>query len=86
MSAPAYSCRKAAELLSKKLDEPLGPHERFQLGLHLFLCRSCRHAKHQFEEIRSLTGGFLSGAFDADDVQSPQGSDATGRSPGNGRR
>ncbi len=81
MSAPAYTCRKAAELMSKKLDEPLGTHERFELGLHLFLCRSCRHARHQFDEIRALTGGFLSGAFESDeDAVEPHPSRAPTRS------
>jgi hypothetical protein len=61
MTAPAYSCRKAAELLSKRLDEPLSRHERFELGLHLFLCRSCRHVRHQLDGIRSLSSGLFEG-------------------------
>jgi hypothetical protein len=52
---PEHSCRRAAELLSQALDEPLSTGERLQLRLHLFLCRSCRHVDDQFSELRGLS-------------------------------
>jgi len=58
------SCRRAAELLSQSLDEPLDLADRTQLRLHLFICRGCRHVEHQFEGIRALSARLFDGVLD----------------------
>ena len=61
-----HSCRRAAELMSRRLDERLSPFDRFRLGVHLFLCRNCRHVEHQFDRIRTLTSDVLGRGLDGD--------------------
>jgi hypothetical protein len=41
------SCEKAAELVSRSLDGPLGWRERLALGFHLVLCAMCRRFRAQ---------------------------------------
>jgi hypothetical protein len=78
---PEHSCRRAAELLSQALDEPLSSGQRLQLRLHLFLCRSCRHVDDQFSELRSLSTGLFGEDWGeaGDDVPAPP--PATGKPP-----
>jgi hypothetical protein len=69
--SPPQSCRRAAELLSQSLDEPLDLAARSQLRLHLFLCRSCRHVENQFAGIRDLASNLFGGALDEDPGERP---------------
>lgn len=45
-------CRHAAELLSRRHDEPLAATQQARLRLHLMVCVSCRTVADQFELIR----------------------------------
>lgn len=47
------SCKRAAELASKKLDQPLGVVERICLALHLFSCRICTRYAEQLAFLRN---------------------------------
>lgn len=57
-----HSCRRAAELLSQKLDESLGLLDTIRLRVHLAICRNCRHVQDQLAGVKSLTGAL----FEAD--------------------
>ena len=45
-------CRKATELLSESQDRDLTASERWALRLHLAICRSCRRAARQLQQLR----------------------------------
>lgn len=46
------SCRKATELLSKQMDDPLSPWENIQLHTHLLVCWCCRRFQTQILILR----------------------------------
>ena len=46
------SCRRTTELLSERLDQPLGLHKRVLLALHLVICRSCRAFAERLLSVR----------------------------------
>jgi predicted anti-sigma-YlaC factor YlaD len=50
-----HSCKRVAELLSQRLDEPLGPLDRLRLRVHLSMCDNCRHVESQLAQLRSLS-------------------------------
>ena len=50
------TCKRATELISKSLDEPLTTGERLSLRLHLFLCEFCEQFRKQCELLRQLLG------------------------------
>ncbi|MCF8276477.1 MAG: zf-HC2 domain-containing protein [Flavobacteriales bacterium] len=41
MNVMMLSCRKATELMEKKLDKKLSTTETFQLKLHISMCKAC---------------------------------------------
>lgn len=49
-----YSCRKAAELLSLAMDEPLDLTDRVRLQVHLAMCGNCRNVGAQMQTLRVL--------------------------------
>lgn len=46
------SCKKATELISKRMDEPLSFKEEVSLKLHLFICEFCEKFSQQAGLIR----------------------------------
>ena len=50
-----HSCKKVAQLLSQRLDEPLSLRDRIQLRLHLALCGNCRNVQAHLRELRQLS-------------------------------
>jgi Putative zinc-finger len=46
------SCRKATELLSKQIDDPLSPWEKILLSTHLLVCWCCRRFQTQILILR----------------------------------
>ncbi|MCE8034104.1 zf-HC2 domain-containing protein [Billgrantia tianxiuensis] len=42
-------CRRATELMSQRLDQPLQWSERLSLRLHLAMCGACSQCNRQFE-------------------------------------
>lgn len=62
-----HSCRRAAQLLSQRLDEPLGAIDEMRLRLHLSLCGNCRKVEQQLGGIHAATGDLLAGRPDLAD-------------------
>ena len=46
------TCKRATELISKEMDEPLTIKEGLELKLHLFICEFCEKFKQQLKLIR----------------------------------
>lgn len=47
MNILMLSCRKATELVEKKLDNKLSILEKVQLYMHTRMCNACRHYEQQ---------------------------------------
>jgi hypothetical protein len=45
-------CRHAHELLSQRLDEPLGTGDRLRLWMHLRICAACARVEKQMDFMR----------------------------------
>jgi len=50
-----HSCKRAAELLSQSLDEPLDAVDNVRLRMHLSMCGNCRNVEEQFKLIRHMS-------------------------------
>ncbi len=50
------ACKKATELMSKKIDRPLSLSERLSLRTHLTMCRYCRRCEKQLQMLQRITG------------------------------
>ena len=46
------SCKRAAELISKQLDEPLSVKEEVLLKVHLFICEFCEQFRTHLQNVR----------------------------------
>lgn len=55
-----YSCKKVAELLSQRFDEPFGLVDRLRLRVHLSMCNNCRHVENQLTAIHLLIADLFS--------------------------
>ncbi|MGE4049838.1 MAG: zf-HC2 domain-containing protein [Piscinibacter sp.] len=66
-----YSCRKVAELLSQRLDEPLGLFDEMRLKLHLSMCSDCGHVAAQIDAVHAASAELLSNGFELDDPAPP---------------
>lgn len=49
------SCRKASELMSQKMEQPLSWRERVSLSVHLAMCTGCRRAQRQMQFLRQAS-------------------------------
>ena len=47
------SCKKAVDLLSKQMDEPLTESEKKSLQIHLYICEFCEQFRKHLEKIRA---------------------------------
>ncbi len=70
-----HSCRQAAALISRALDEPLGLVDRARLKLHLLMCGDCHNVERQTEELHRLVREW-SGADETDALASTVGARA----------
>lgn len=66
-----HSCRRVAQLLSQRLDEPLGPLDELKLRLHLSLCGDCRNVDTQLSGVRAAAADLFSGEVETHEEQSP---------------
>lgn len=66
-----YSCRRVAELLSQRLDEPLGPIDELKLRLHLSLCGNCGNVEKQLSGVHAAAADLFSGGADLDGDTGP---------------
>jgi predicted anti-sigma-YlaC factor YlaD len=66
-----YSCRRVSELLSQRLDEPLGLLDEMRLKLHLSMCGNCGHVADQVGAVHAASAELLANGFDLDEPDSP---------------
>lgn len=66
-----HSCRRVAELLSQRLDEPLGAIDELKLRLHLSLCSNCRNVEKQLSSVHAAAADLFSGGADLDGEAGP---------------
>jgi len=50
-----HSCKRAAELLSQSLDEPLDVVDSLRLRMHLSMCGNCRNVEEQLSLIHKMS-------------------------------
>lgn len=62
-----YSCRRVAELLSQRLDEPLGLLDEMRLKLHLSMCGNCSHVADQISAVHAASTDLLATGFELDE-------------------
>ena len=65
-----YSCKRVAELLSQRLDEPLGLLDEMRLKLYLSMCGNCANVAAQMEALHSASAELLSTGLDPDEPAS----------------
>ena len=53
-----HSCRRADELISQSMDEPLGWLDRLRMGVHLRMCGNCQALQQQVETLHDLGAGW----------------------------
>lgn len=62
-----HSCKRVAELLSQRLDEPLSLIDEMKLRLHLSMCGNCRHVEQQLSGLHAATAELFGAGLDLDD-------------------
>lgn len=50
-----YSCRQAAELASRAMEEPLPALDRARLLMHQMMCSGCRNFSRQMSFLRRIS-------------------------------
>ena len=53
------SCRRAAELITQSLDDPLRGHQRACLAVHMLLCGSCRRFRRQITALEAAATSII---------------------------
>ena len=66
-----YSCKRVAELLSQRLDEPLGLIDGLRLKLHLSMCGNCANVAVQMEAIHYASADLLATGLEPDEPVPP---------------
>ena len=66
-----HSCRKAAELLSQRMDEPLGWLDSLRLRVHLSMCGNCSNVEDQLACVQSTTAHMFAADTGLDDEEPP---------------
>jgi predicted anti-sigma-YlaC factor YlaD len=72
-----HSCKRAAELLSQRLDEPLSLVDELKLRMHLSMCGNCHNMEQQIGGVHAASAELFAGGLDfvADpDIDAGQGS------------
>lgn len=65
-----HSCKRVAELLTQRLDEPLGLIDEMKLRLHLSMCGNCSNVEQQIAALHAASAGLFAGGLDlGDDAQ-----------------
>lgn len=55
------NCKQATQLLSEKLDRPLGKKEKIALYFHTTMCGSCKNFSNQMGELRYISKCYTKG-------------------------
>lgn len=66
-----HSCKRVAELLSQRLDEPLGLLDALRLRMHLSMCGDCSNVAQQLQAVHAASVDMFSNGLDADDESPP---------------
>lgn len=66
------SCKRAAELTSRELDDRLPAGQSFALGFHRLLCVNCRRFRGQLAEVDRAAGEAVSAGACPEDVRLPE--------------
>lgn len=66
-----YSCKQVAQLLSQRLDEPLGAIDNLRLRFHLSMCNNCSNVDEQLRQVNALAAGLFAGGLTAADDKDP---------------
>ncbi|MDE2082652.1 MAG: zf-HC2 domain-containing protein [Burkholderiales bacterium] len=66
-----HSCRRAAELMSQRLDEPLGLLDSLRLRMHLSMCGDCHRVSTQLAGVEALTAELFAGAAEDEEGGPP---------------
>lgn len=66
-----YSCKQVAQLLSQRLDEPLGAIDNLRLRLHLSMCSNCSNVEEQLRQVDALAAALFSGSTAQQDGEVP---------------
>jgi hypothetical protein len=53
-----FTCREAAPLLSRAMDQVLSAQDRLALRIHLWICPSCRRYRGQLALIRRVLAAY----------------------------
>lgn len=75
------SCKRVAELLSQRLDEPLSLIEEMKLRLHLSMCRNCQNVDDQLKDLRAASAGLFSGDLELQDLPADWAADGSALAP-----
>lgn len=67
-----FSCKQVGELISRRLDDPLGLFEAMRLRVHLMMCGNCSNIERQMSEVHALSTGLGSGELLGDDEKPEQ--------------
>jgi Putative zinc-finger len=67
-----HTCRQAAELMSLRRDEPLGPWRALTLKLHLRVCGDCQQVERQLDQLGRMSSSSWRGAEARADDDDPQ--------------
>lgn len=67
------SCKRATELLSKQMEEPLPLKDELALKLHLFICEFCEKFAQQIQLIRKALSSQRVDASDEPTPPAPHG-------------
>ena len=62
-----HSCKKAAELLSQRIDQPLGLFDNLRLRVHLSMCGNCQNVANQMEDLHTLSADLFSEGLTLDE-------------------
>ena len=55
------NCKEATQLLSLRMDQPLGLKQRSLLRFHLMMCSGCRHFGQHMGDLRQLSQRYMRG-------------------------
>lgn len=53
------SCKQATQLLSERLDRPLGTKEKVAVTMHTTMCPACKRFGKQVEEMSKISKAYL---------------------------
>ncbi|MDP1691355.1 MAG: zf-HC2 domain-containing protein [Burkholderiaceae bacterium] len=74
-----HSCKRVAELLSQRLDEPLGLIDEIKLRLHLSMCGDCRNVELQIIGVHAASADLFAGGLDLGDDADTEADETPGR-------